>query len=115
MNRENDLYNSNRTMDVPAHPTLLSEGYVTQPEGCSSFDNGSTLNEHLHGGVMPIAVVGIGCRFPGGASNPAKFWEMIANGRSGWSRVPPDRFTESSFHHSGSGFGGTVNFQTTQW
>jgi acyl transferase domain-containing protein len=25
-----------------------------------------------------IAIVGIGCRFPGGADSPARYWELLA-------------------------------------
>jgi hypothetical protein len=25
----------------------------------------------------PIAVIGIGCRFPGGASDPDSYWQML--------------------------------------
>ncbi len=39
----------------------------------------------------PIAVVGIGLRFPG-ASSPAEFWEQILAGRSGICVVPEDRW-----------------------
>ncbi|KAF8866997.1 ketoacyl-synt-domain-containing protein [Acephala macrosclerotiorum] len=47
----------------------------------------------------PIAVVGVGCRFPGGANSPQKLWQMLSEGRSGWSEVPPDRWNSNSFHH----------------
>ena len=39
----------------------------------------------------PIAVVGIGLRFPG-SSSPAEFWEQILAGRSGICVVPADRW-----------------------
>ena len=29
----------------------------------------------------PIAIVGMACRFPGGASSPGTFWECLAQGR----------------------------------
>jgi myxalamid-type polyketide synthase MxaB len=31
----------------------------------------------------PIAVVGIGCRFPGGANNPDQYWDLLTEGRDG--------------------------------
>lgn len=58
---------------------------------------------------MPIAVVGMACRFPGASSNPAKLWDMLANKRSGWSTTPAERFTQSSFEHPSSAVGGTVS------
>ena len=47
----------------------------------------------------PIAIVGIGCRFPGGASTPEKLWELLSDGRSAWTKVPEERFNEKSFIH----------------
>ncbi|MEV0296266.1 SDR family NAD(P)-dependent oxidoreductase [Nocardia sp. NPDC050710] len=40
----------------------------------------------------PIAVVGIGCRFPGGADNPEKYWELLISGRNAIVDVPADRW-----------------------
>ncbi|KAH3903772.1 non-reducing polyketide synthase PKS19-like protein [Parastagonospora nodorum] len=39
-----------------------------------------------------IAVVGMACRFPGGADNAEKFWELLAQGRDVHSPIPSDRF-----------------------
>ncbi len=39
----------------------------------------------------PIAVVGIGCRFPG-ASGVEQLWEVLREGRDTISEIPPDRF-----------------------
>ena len=60
-------------------------------------------------GVMPIAIVGMSCRFPGGSNSPAKLWDMLATGRSGWSKVPAERFAHSSFFHPSSDMTGTVS------
>jgi myxalamid-type polyketide synthase MxaB len=40
----------------------------------------------------PIAIVGIGCRFPGGAGSPDTFWDLLAAGMSGVREVPADRW-----------------------
>ncbi|TSC24496.1 SDR family NAD(P)-dependent oxidoreductase [Corallococcus sp. Z5C101001] len=40
----------------------------------------------------PIALVGIGCRFPGGAVDPDSFWELLRDGRDATSEVPADRW-----------------------
>jgi acyl transferase domain-containing protein/acyl carrier protein len=39
----------------------------------------------------PIAIVGLGCRFPGGVSTPDELWDLVATGRSGVSEFPTDR------------------------
>ncbi|WP_420543184.1 type I polyketide synthase [Streptomyces katrae] len=39
----------------------------------------------------PIAIVGIGCRFPGGVSTPEEFWELLAGERDAVSVLPEDR------------------------
>ncbi|WP_330334534.1 type I polyketide synthase [Streptomyces sp. NBC_00536] len=41
---------------------------------------------------MPIAVVGIGCRFPGGVETPGGLWQLAADGRQAAGPVPADRW-----------------------
>lgn len=48
---------------------------------------------------IPLAIVGIGCRLPGDATNPDKLWDLLASGKSAWSRVPADRWNEEAFLH----------------
>jgi len=45
----------------------------------------------------PIAIVGIGCRFPK-APNLAAFWELLANGVDAVGEVPPDRWNIDHFY-----------------
>lgn len=40
----------------------------------------------------PIAIVGMACRFPGGASSPAEYWRLLAEGRSGIRELPAGRW-----------------------
>jgi acyl transferase domain-containing protein len=40
----------------------------------------------------PIAVIGIGCRFPGGANDSDSFWRLLIEGRDAISQVPPERW-----------------------
>ncbi len=40
----------------------------------------------------PFAIVGIGCRFPGGATSPAAFWRLLCSGVDAIREIPADRF-----------------------
>nr|WP_051103451.1 type I polyketide synthase [Sphingomonas sp. PR090111-T3T-6A] len=40
----------------------------------------------------PIAVIGMGCRFPGGATDPERFWQLLEDGRDAVAEIPRDRF-----------------------
>ncbi|SMR58644.1 unnamed protein product [Zymoseptoria tritici ST99CH_1E4] len=51
------------------------------------------------GAMADIAVIGMGCRFPGDAKSPTEFHEMLLAGRSGWSEVPKDRFNVDAYWH----------------
>lgn len=39
-----------------------------------------------------IAIVGIGCRLPGGANSPAAFWQMLCDGVDAITEMPKERF-----------------------
>ncbi|MEV7094006.1 SDR family NAD(P)-dependent oxidoreductase [Amycolatopsis sp. NPDC051045] len=39
----------------------------------------------------PVAIVGLGCRFPGGVRTPAQLWELVEGGQDAISGFPEDR------------------------
>lgn len=47
--------------------------------------------------VEPIAIVGLGCRFPG-ANNPASFWQLLRQGKKAITPVPKERWERSHFY-----------------
>jgi len=46
-----------------------------------------------------IAIVGIGCRFPGGANDPQKFWDILVKGEDATSDIPDDRWEVEKFYN----------------
>ncbi len=46
----------------------------------------------------PIAVVGMACRFPGGADDPRRFWELLREGFDAITEVPPDRWDVDAYY-----------------
>jgi acyl transferase domain-containing protein/NADPH:quinone reductase-like Zn-dependent oxidoreductase/acyl carrier protein len=46
----------------------------------------------------PIAIIGIGCRFPGGAHGPAKLWSLLRDGFDAITEVPRDRWDVDAYY-----------------
>ncbi|WP_052672352.1 type I polyketide synthase [Aliterella atlantica] len=61
--------------------------------------------------MEPIAIVGIGCRFPQ-AQNPEAFWQLLRNGKSTIAEVPKDRWDIDRFYHPSADTPGKMN---TRW
>ncbi|WP_116047453.1 type I polyketide synthase [Amycolatopsis palatopharyngis] len=41
-----------------------------------------------------VAVIGLGCRLPGGVNGPAAFWRLLTEGRDAIGEVPPQRWAD---------------------
>ena len=46
----------------------------------------------------PIAIIGIGCRFPGGANSPEAFWKLLCDGVDAISEIPANRWNLEKFY-----------------
>ena len=57
----------------------------------------------------PIAVIGSGCRFPGGASSPSKLWGLLTKPLDVLSEIPSTRFNPNGFYHPDGGYHGHSN------
>ncbi|WP_437786888.1 type I polyketide synthase [Sorangium sp. So ce1097] len=60
----------------------------------------------------PLAVIGIGCRFPGGASEPEAYWRLLRDGVDAIREVPPDRWDVDAYYHPDPRAPGKMN---TRW
>ncbi|MEV6766953.1 acyltransferase domain-containing protein, partial [Streptomyces sp. NPDC051105] len=49
------------------------------------------LQEYEDRAGEPLAIVGMGCRYPGGVTSPAELWNLVSEGRLGTGEFPDDR------------------------
>ena len=56
------------------------------------------VTELQQASTEPIAIIGLGCRFPGGANSPAAFWQLLEQGVDAISPVPGDRWDADTYH-----------------
>lgn len=104
-------------LSAPLREEALEE--EQQRRVASVLTPGSSVNEGAGDGVqegegedksMPIAIVGMGCRFPQEATSPEKLWEMLYNKRHARTDVPKDRFNVEAFYHPDADRSGSVSF-----
>jgi acyl transferase domain-containing protein len=55
----------------------------------------STGRADLH---EPLAIIGMGCRFPGGAKNPEEFWNVLKSGNDAITEIPRDRWDKELYY-----------------
>lgn len=71
------------------------------------------LNYRLN--MNSIAIIGIGCRFPG-ANTPEEFWQLLINGKDAVSTVPADRWSIDEYCKSEQASEPSIPGKTsTQW
>ena len=68
-------------------------------------------NQSREATTEPIAIIGIGCRFPG-AHGAAAFWQLLREGVDAVTEVPAERFNLHDFYDSDPAILGKMN---TRW
>ncbi len=71
----------------------------------------ATPNPAATGFNDPIAIIGLGCRFPN-ADDPEAFWQLLRNGVDVIREVPDDRWDVDAFYEPSAGVRGKAN---TRW
>jgi len=56
----------------------------------------------------PVAIVGMACRFPGGADTVERFWELLRHGVDAIQEVPRDRWAMEAHPEPGVRYGGFI-------
>ncbi|MFI6996221.1 beta-ketoacyl synthase N-terminal-like domain-containing protein [Nocardia sp. NPDC050175] len=75
-------------------PTLMWEHPTVEALADELFGNDAMAAGERDAAVdEPVAVIGMGCRFPGGVAGVDEFWELLVSGGSGISVVPADRWS----------------------
>jgi acyl transferase domain-containing protein/phospholipid N-methyltransferase/acyl carrier protein len=60
----------------------------------------------------PIAIVGMACRFPGGADDPESFWRLLEEGRDAIGEIPADRWDAEAYFDADPDAPGAIAVRT---
>lgn len=102
-----DLSNGNLPDDIFVNDGLLPPPPVTgKPALSSSSASASPPKE-----VKPIAIIGMSCRLSGNVSSPEELWQMCSRARSGWSKIPEERWSQKGYFHPKASRTGTYNVE----
>ena len=140
MHRHTDAVLLRNTTDIirtrlSARFGILPDEVILVPKGCvprtSSYKvkRRDCLDQYLDGklplllsteanirkqetGNDPVVIVGVACRFPGGADTPQKFWDLLYNGKDAITEIPADRGGADLFYDPRPAVPGKAN---TKW
>src|SRR6201988_1530000 len=48
--------------------------------------------------VTPVAVIGMGCRLPGGINSPEQLWDALLRGDDLVTEIPPERWDADDYY-----------------
>lgn len=87
------------TVDSLAHYLLPNQNVLSTP------NKHHAKPKHFE----PIAIIGMGCRFPGSSNSPQEFWELLQKAKDGITKVPANRWDYELYADRLSPYGGFVD------
>ncbi|MFF2661922.1 beta-ketoacyl synthase N-terminal-like domain-containing protein [Kitasatospora sp. NPDC058032] len=90
-----------RAANAPSSP-------AQEPAQNPAQDPARTAPTVRGGAEDAIAVIGVGCRFPGGVTGADGFWDFLARGGSGITAIPRDRWDIEEFFDEEAGAPGRM-------
>jgi hypothetical protein len=115
VNGNSDIHanlNGNSKGVVNGHADGITNGYTNSAVNGNTNQVSSGNGSSPKRSDVPIAIVGMSCRFPGDATSPEKLWQLCANAKSAWSEVPSERWNKNAFYHPDGGRIGTVSISS---
>ncbi len=93
--------------DTPAADAPAATTSTDTASGPGAADGAGTVDQG-----EPVAIIGIGCRLPGGVDSPQSFWRLLTEGRDAIREVPGDRWDVEELHTDDPAVPGKT---TTRW
>jgi acyl transferase domain-containing protein/acyl carrier protein len=95
------------------HPTIRGlaahlAGIVPGLAGAAGGGDGRAASD----ATEDIAIIGMGCRFPGGVRDPESFWRLLEEGRDAIGPIPPERWDVDALYDPDAGAAGKM---VTRW
>ncbi|XP_044721528.1 polyketide synthase dehydratase domain-containing protein [Hirsutella rhossiliensis] len=66
------------------------------------------MTSHQRDPHEPVAIVGMGCQWPGGVRDGSQFWEFLRDKADGWKEFDDPRFSTRGYHHPNADRPGSV-------
>ncbi|KAF3806818.1 Prosolanapyrone synthase [Colletotrichum gloeosporioides] len=70
-----------------------------------------TPSQHNRDPHEPVAIIGMGCRWPGGVHDTSQFWEFLRDKTNGWKEFDGPRFSTQGFHHPSPDRPGSISMK----
>lgn len=85
-------------------------GSEAEVKSCENREPGGFISGGMSG--EPIAIVGIGCRFPGGVTDPESLWRLLRNRTDAIAEIPSNRIDTGLYYDPHPASPGKMN---TRW